>query len=99
MNLNLTLDLTSDLARPYFLWSEEMNLGELKAILAGDQGEYLQWVYSGRILREARMQDVWVFFTPDWIAQNWGRLSPHLGRKRAFWEHCLEVWRKHGRLQ
>lgn len=98
MNSELTLDLTSDEARPYFLWSEEMNLGELKAILAGAQGDYLRWVYSGRILREARMQDVWNFFTPDWIEENWDLLSPYLGRKRNFWRHCLDVWKKHGLL-
>ena len=99
MNSDLTLDLTADDARPYFLWSEEMTLGQLKRILAGEQGEYLRWVYSGRILREARIGDVWHFFAPDWVAQNWSKVSPYLGRKRGFWEHCLRVWRKHGRLE
>ncbi len=99
MNGNLTLDLTCNSSRPYFLWSEEMNLGELKAILTGSQGDYLRWVYSGRILREARMQDVWAFFTPRWVAQNWEHLSPYLGRKRQFWEYCLSVWKKHGLIQ
>lgn len=99
MNSDLTLDLHQDQSRPYFLWSEEMNLGELRAVLAGSQGEYLRWVYAGRILREARMRDVWEFFSPDWVAENWARLSPYLGRKRSFWEHCLSVWKKHGRIQ
>jgi hypothetical protein len=39
MNSELTLDLSDDQARPYFLWSEEMTLGELKAILEGSQGD------------------------------------------------------------
>lgn len=98
MGSQLSFDLNADDARPYFLWSEEVNLGELRAILAGDQGEYLRWVYAGRILREARMQDVWSFFTPTWVAENWARLSPYLGRKRPFWEHCLSVWKRHGRI-
>jgi len=98
MNAKLTLDLITDGSRPYFLWSEEMNLGELRAILAGAQGDYLRWVYSGRILREARMEHVWAFFTPAWIDQNWSHLSPFLGRKRQFWEYCLDVWKKHGRI-
>jgi hypothetical protein len=45
------------------------------------------------------MTDVWTFFQPAWVAQNWSQLSPYLGRKRAFWEHCLHVWRKHGLIE
>lgn len=99
MASDLALDLTSEDVRPYFLWSEDLTLGQLRGILAGERGEYLRWVYSGRILREARIQDVWSFFTPEWVAGNWLKLAPHLGRKRGFWEHCLRVWKAHGRLR
>jgi hypothetical protein len=98
VNTQLTLDLENDDAQPYFLWSEEMNLRTLKEILAGDQGEYLQWVYSGRILREAKVKDVWRFFAPSWINQNWSKLSPYLGHKRNFWRQCLDVWVENGLL-
>lgn len=98
MGLELSFDLSGDDVRPYFLWSEELSMGELRAILAGEHGEYLRWVYAGRVLREARMQDVWLFFTPNWVSENWERLSPYLGRKREFWLHCLTVWRRHGRI-
>ena len=84
---DLCTQLDDDSARPYFLWSEEMSLGQLREILAGSQGDYLRWVYSGRILREARMAEVWQFFTPGWIARHWDHLSPHLGRRREFWRH------------
>lgn len=99
MTCDLSLDLTDQESRPYFLWSEQVTLSQLKGILAGDQGEYLRWVYSGRVLREARMRDVWSFFSPDWVASNWAKLAPYLGRKRSFWEHCLGVWKAHGRIQ
>ncbi len=98
MSSRLSLDLNEDSVRPYFLWSEDMTLGELKAVLAGDEGDYLRWVYASRVLREARMQDVWLFFTPSWIWTNWDKLAPGLGGKRDFWRHCLSVWKRYGRL-
>ena len=47
-----------DSDHPWFLWSEEMTAGELRQILAGEQGEYLQGVYLGRLLREARLKEI-----------------------------------------
>ena len=94
----LALTFEDPESNPYFLWSEDMTLRELREILAGSQGDYLRWVYSGRILREARIKDVWQFFTPAWISQEWTKVSPYLGRKRIFWQKCLEVWSRHGLL-
>lgn len=84
MSSRLSLDLSEDSVRPYFLWSEDMTLGELKAVLAGDEGDYLRWVYASRVLREACMQDVWLFFTPSWIWTNWDKLAPGLGGEARF---------------
>lgn len=99
MNSDLTLDLTDPKARPYFLWSEDLNLEQLREILAGGRGDFLRWVYAGRILREAKMRDVWCFFKPQWIADNWPNLDKHLGRKRGFWADCLRIWRDHGLIR
>jgi hypothetical protein len=37
---------------------------------------------------------VWAFTTPELVSRNWEKLSPHLGRRRAFWEWLLQQWRE-----
>jgi len=52
----------------------------------------------GKILREARDTDVWLFTTPTEIARRWGELVPHLWRRRPFWEFLLRRWQEEGFL-
>ncbi|GMU53711.1 MAG: hypothetical protein AMXMBFR33_28570 [Candidatus Xenobia bacterium] len=94
--MTLSTDFSDPESRPYFLWSEDLNVGDLRAILAGERGAYLQEVYLGRLLREARVHEVWQFVTPEDVVTHWDRLSRHLGRARSFWEYLLSVWEKHG---
>ncbi len=44
----LSTDFSDPDARPYFLWSESFTVRDLREILAGGRGEYLQEVYLGR---------------------------------------------------
>ena len=90
------MDMRDPQARPYFLWSEDMTVGELRAVLRGERGPFLQAVYMGRILREARMRDVWEFLTPQQIVEHWPQVTKHLGRRKRYWEFLLGVWREHG---
>ncbi len=53
----------------------------------------------GKVLREARDTEAWLFTTPESVAQDWDALSLHLGNRRAFWEFLLESWWEQGRLQ
>lgn len=92
----LSTDFSDPDARPYFLWSESFTVRDLREILAGGRGEYLQEVYLGRLLREARVHEVWQFITPADIVAHWDRLSLHLGKARPFWEYLLAIWEKHG---
>ncbi len=91
----LSLDLDRDDARPYFLWDTTMTVGELRGRLASaDEEERLLWI--GRILREARYQDVWAFVSIADLLSRWSRLRTRLGRKAAFWEFLLRKWSEHG---
>lgn len=91
----MSLDCTVDDARPYFLWDTAMTAGELKRRLReGDDDERLLWM--GRIMREARFQDVWEFLTIDDVVSRWEKLRGRLGRMNGFWEFLLETWRAHG---
>lgn len=84
--------------RPYFLWSEDMSEEEFRRVLQGERGRDLQALYTGRLLREARVAEVWWFLTPQDVADRWAAASPHLGRARLFWRGLLEAWHEAGRI-
>jgi hypothetical protein len=91
----LSLDVDRDDIRPYFLWDTPMSAGELRRRLAeAPEEERLMWM--GRILREARYQDVWAFISLGDLLPRWECLRTRLGRKTAFWEFLLRKWREHG---
>jgi len=70
-------------------------VGVLKEHLrAGDASEKVEW--ASRILREARLDDVWRFLSVDDVLQLWPQMAPRLGRRRAFWTWMLDRWRADG---
>ncbi len=79
--------------RPYFLWSEEMNDQRFRRVLIGAEGHEQQTLYTARLLREARVAEVWAYLTPQDIADRWPSVKHHLGRMASFWENLLEAWR------
>ena len=94
---SLTADLAQSNARPYFLWDEDVSIEELRAALAGPDC-YRRDVLVGKMLREARDIDVWLFVTPNEVARVLPRLGRRLGRRRAFWEFLIRGWRDDGLL-
>lgn len=93
----LSTDLQDPRAVPYFLWDEPMSVAELRERLrAASAPERARLL--GKILREARDTEVWGFVTPAEVAARWQELSPHLGRRRGFWEFLLAAWRREGLL-
>ena len=56
----LSTDLDDPNAQPYFIWDEEITVAELqRKVQSSDPHERALWM--GRIMREARYQDVWRF--------------------------------------
>jgi hypothetical protein len=92
----LTTDMTRDDLRPYFLWDEDLSIGELRAALAvaGARRDQL----LGKMLREARDLDVWAFVTPLEVARELPRLQRRIGRRIAFWKFLIEGWQSDGLL-
>ncbi len=82
---------------PYFTWDEPLTVREIRERLRSAP-EAERFRLLGKILREARDTDVWAFTTPEAVWRGWDRLSPHLGRRRAFWEWLLGQWREEGLL-
>ena len=97
MSVQLSSNLHDPDAVPYFLWDDPMTVRELRERLA-TASEPERDRLLGKILREARDPDVWLFTTPREVALQWARLSPHLGRRRPFWEFLFAAWRREGLL-
>ena len=96
---SLTTDMRNLERRPYFLWDEDVSVGELRAILGQrDAHDPTRLRLLGKMLREARDLDVWTFVTPLEVARALPDLARRLGRRRAFWEFLIEGWRGDGLL-
>lgn len=93
----LTSNLDNSQEIPYFLWSEDTTVEEFRAILASEDNPE-RILYIARLLREARISDVWNFLTPQQVADAFEEAAPHLGRKRDFWKYLLSVWKKNGAI-
>jgi hypothetical protein len=97
MTVALSANLADPLAVPYFLWDEPMTVMELcERLRTASPPEATRLL--GKILREARDTDVWLFTTPAEITLRWDEIVPHLGRRRPFWEFLLRRWREEGLL-
>jgi hypothetical protein len=94
---SLTIDLTRQDSRPYFLWDEDTSIAELRAVLSGPDEPERQRLL-GKMLREARDTDVWQFVSPADVAAALPKVSRHLGRRRAFWDYLIGRWRAQGRV-
>jgi len=82
---------------PYFTWDAPLTVGDIHERLRSSPDSE-RFRLLGKILREARDTDVWAFTTPEFVLRNWEKLSPHLGRRRGFWEWLLRQWREEGLL-
>lgn len=77
--------------RPYFLWDSDMTLQEFEHGLASatpDGRAYL----IGKLMRQAKPDDVFTFVTTDEIVAQWPHLERYLGRQRPFWRWLLGFW-------
>ena len=92
----LTTDVDDPAAFPYFTWDRPTTNAEIRAILAtGSEPDRMLWM--ARILREARVPDVWHYLTlRDDVLPNWDRLRPQLGRRLALWDYLISGWQADG---
>jgi hypothetical protein len=91
----LSSDLDDPDAVPYFLWDDPITVAELRRELAtASEPERLRLL--GRVMREARDTEVWKFTTVAEVVRLFPKLRAHLGRRLAFWEYLLGLWRELG---
>ncbi|MEW6741936.1 MAG: hypothetical protein AB1486_04175 [Planctomycetota bacterium] len=78
--------------RPYFLWDMEMTLEQFQSLL-GNGDPYQRAYLIGKLMRQAKPDDVFRFVSLTEIRASWTELLPFLGQSRAFWTWLLEMWR------
>lgn len=89
--------MTDRRRRPYFLWDSEMSLAEFRAALGHEDPEVRAYLL-GKLMRQAKPDDVFAFTTVAAIRAQWPRIRKYLGRTAAFWSWLLETWEAQGRV-
>ena len=83
-------DLLLDETKPYFLWWQDITVGEFRCRLrTGSEDERAYWL--GALLREANSRDVWLFTDPEEVREMWPKVYRHLGKSRGIWCHLLQL--------
>ncbi len=84
--------------RPYFLWDMEMTLDRFREQLAGDDPDVRAYLI-GKLMRQAKPDDVFEFVTVAQIRADWPKIEPFLGQSRPFWTWLLAVWAENRELE
>lgn len=77
--------------RPYFLWDCDLNDAEFRARLA-DPDPQVRAALTGKLMRQAKPDDVFRYVTEADVRALWGLVLPYLGVSRAFWVWLFGVW-------
>ncbi|NOT29557.1 MAG: hypothetical protein HOP15_03805 [Planctomycetes bacterium] len=77
--------------RPYFLRDVDMTLARFRELL-NDPDPDIRAYAMGKLLRQAKPDDVFTFVTVSDVRTNWERVAPFLGRTREFWRWLLDEW-------
>lgn len=89
--------LTDDQGRPYFLWDCDLTLEQFERGLHDPDPEVRAYLV-GKLMRQAKPDDVFLLVTPRTIRELWPRLLRYLGRTKDFWTWLFETWEAQGRV-
>ena len=81
--------------RPYFLWDEDLTIGGFRDRLRDPDPEVRAY-FLGKMMRQAKPDDVFTFATLAEIEAQFVTLERYLGRTREFWVWLLGKWRDRG---
>jgi len=90
--------LIDQAGRPYFLWDSDLTLDGFRGRLEHPDPDVRAY-HIGKLMRQAKPDDVFTFVSLDVIAGLWSRLVRYLGQRRAFWEFFFDTWEKQGRVR
>lgn len=83
--------LTDGYGRPYFLWDVDMDLDAFRALLDSDDRDTRAY-WLGKLMRQAKPDDVFTFVDARTIGAHWPDLVRYLGDTRPFWTWLLTRW-------
>jgi hypothetical protein len=83
--------------RPYFLWDMDMSLDVFRERLV-DPDPDVRAYFIGKLMRQAKPDDVFTFVTPKAIRDNWSKVERHLGQTREFWVWLFATWKRLGKV-
>jgi len=78
--------------RPYFLWDVDMTLATFEERLVDPDLE-VRGYFLGKLMRQAKPDDVLAMVSLGRIASEWASLEPYLGEAKPFWEWLVGWWR------
>lgn len=79
--------------RPYFLWDMDLDVDEFRARLR-DADAATRAYFLGKLMRQAKPDDVFLFVTRDAVLREWEAVQPHLGTTRPFWTWLVSLWKR-----
>src|SRR5690606_2145558 len=74
--------------RPYFLWDDDLTLEAFRANLRDPDPEVRAY-FIGKLMRQAKPDDVFSFVTLREIETQWDLIERYLGKTREFWRWLL----------
>ncbi len=83
--------------RPYFLWDCELDISQFRQRLQNPNLDVRAY-FIGKLMRQAKPDDVFEFVSAKTIREMWPRLERFLGDKRPFWEWLFSAWETQGRV-
>jgi hypothetical protein len=83
--------------RPYFLWDCDLTLNRFLEVLQ-DPSPVVRAYWIGKLMRQAKPDDVFQFVSVETIEAHWSELEKYLGRSRPFWTWLLATWRASPRV-
>ncbi len=83
--------LVDERGRPYFAWDEDLTLSAYRVRLR-DPDPDVRAYFLGKLMRQAKPDDVFSFVTLDELIAALPAVAPYLGKTRAFWTWLLTRW-------
>lgn len=83
--------LLDEEGRPYFLWDCDLTLDEFTQGMNHPDPTYCAYLL-GKLMRQAKPEDVFRFASLDTIRSSWSLVERHLGKSLDFWRWLLEAW-------
>lgn len=90
--------LVDSQGHPYFLGDTEMTLAEFRSSLEDPDPEVRAYLV-GKLMRQAKPDDVFTFVSPQEILKLWPLLDRYLGNSRPFWKWLFESWEALGKIK